>query len=192
MTSQRSKHQDLLFEGLLSNLGNMGDLYDSLTEVDIEALLSKTSPESMSKTFKERAFAAMREAQAKREIAISANELGNELMLLRREAGLEVKELSRAIGVNPSVIEALEAGELNPRQIMHNFPVSIMRSLLEKLQYQIKDFVGRLLEMTENVNSRSGFSETQAAFRKHTQTNTDLLIEVTEYIAQLETLGNQD
>jgi hypothetical protein len=44
------------------------------------------------------------------------------------------------------------------------------------------------MDIVEIMGSFSDFTETQAAYRKHAPNNTDLVVEVAEYIAHLERL----
>jgi hypothetical protein len=188
MTSQHSKDTEMVVEKLLLNLGKQGVLYENLTNEDIEAILVNASSVPMSEMFQQRALAAMRDAQTKSASTLSSIELGTQIMQARQQAELDMSKISQEISVPVKVMEALETGQLNVGKIMHNFPVATMLRLLHTLQIRVHDFTKTLMDIAENTGASSGFAETQAAYRKHTSDDVNVLVEVTDYVAHLERL----
>jgi glutathionyl-hydroquinone reductase len=61
-----------------------------------------------------------------------------------------------------------------------------MAKLIRFLRLDLEDFSSSLMDAVENAGKRRGFSETQAAYRKHTSDDMNTLAEVTEYLASVE------
>lgn len=185
MTNKDIKPEQAV-KALLMDLGKQGLLYETLTEDEIETLLSKTSEVVVSDTFKERVFRRMHEAQSKREASLPTSHLGYMLLQARKLASLSITEISQQIKIAENLIAALEAGKLHPSQIIHNFSDYTMLRLLRILHIEVDSFAATLMEEAETIGRKRGFTEAQISYRKKSSDDIDVVTEVAEYIANLE------
>jgi hypothetical protein len=177
---------------LLQSLGSQGILDLELRGEDLDRLLAAGPPIMLSTDFEQRARAAMIDAQRKRQELSPTLALGMRVARSRVQAGLSLTEVAGRIGISVRLLEALEAGLLPTRQLLHNLPPKVAAQLLATIDLAVHEFTGRLVDLAAAGRQVSMSTASRVPDHQPRREAAALVAEVADYVATLERIVRSD